>query len=83
MLQSNIDRDLLSELMKASAMALTGINQSLAQGRLEKTIPNFVSVAMHSLDLIGQHVDVHVPGEQECMQIVSEIGQLQELYSRS
>jgi hypothetical protein len=82
MLQNKIDRDLLSELMKASAMALTGINQSLAQGRLDK-VPNLASLAMHSLDLIGQHVDVHVPDEQECMQIVGEIRQLQELYCRS
>ena len=79
MLQNDLDRHFLSELMKASAMALTGIAQGLAQGQPEK-IPNLVSVARYSLELIGQYFEVHVPDEKECMHIVGEIRDLQDLY---
>lgn len=78
----DLDRHFLSELMKASAMALTGINHGLAQGSPER-IPGLVSVARHSLELVGRHFAFHVPTDQECLQIATEIRELEELYRRS
>jgi len=81
MLQNDVDRELLTDLIKASSMALTGMTQAVTQRQPDK-IPGLVSVARHSLELIANHFAVHVPDEKECMQIVDEIRQLQDLYRR-